>query len=57
LATIAEIASEYAAYVDPAAETAGISASALWIQSLPCTVYGGSLEVQREIVSKQVLGL
>ena len=57
MATIAEIASEYAAYVDPAAETAGISASALWIQSLPCTVYGGSLEVQREIVSKQVLGL
>ena len=35
----------------------GVNASALWIHSLQTTIYGGTSEVQRDIIAKQVLSL
>ena len=46
---------EYAAFrLAPAGETT-VTPAALWIQSLVTTIYGGTSEIQRNILSKQVL--
>jgi 3-oxochol-4-en-24-oyl-CoA dehydrogenase len=51
---LVDIAGEHAAVVDETPEF-GFSPSAVWVQSLPATIYGGASEVQRDIVSKQLL--
>jgi len=51
-----DIAGEHAAVVDETPETAGLSPSALWVQALPATIYGGAAEVQRNILAKIILG-
>lgn len=49
-----DIAGEHAAVMDETEDTAGLSPSALWIQALPATIYGGAAEVQRNIVAKHL---
>jgi alkylation response protein AidB-like acyl-CoA dehydrogenase len=50
-----DIAGEYAAIVDECEDTDAISPSALWIQALPATIYGGTVEVQRNIIAQHIL--
>jgi len=52
-----DISGGYAARVGGAEETDGIDPAAMWLQALPSTIYSGSSEIQREIVSRQVLRL
>ncbi|WP_202988059.1 acyl-CoA dehydrogenase family protein [Pseudomonas typographi] len=52
-----EVAGEDAALLDPLAEDAALYPAGLFIQSLPTTIYGGSNEIQRNILARQVLGL
>ncbi|CAN5165876.1 hypothetical protein BH10PSE17_BH10PSE17_04720 [soil metagenome] len=50
-----DIAGEHAAIVDESDDTDGISPSALWVQALPATIYGGAVEVQRNIIAQHIL--
>ncbi|VVN67896.1 acyl-CoA dehydrogenase family protein [Pseudomonas fluorescens] len=52
-----EIAGEQSALLDPLPEDRALYPAGLFIQSLPTTIYGGSNEIQRNILAKQVLGL
>ncbi len=52
-----DISGGYAARVGGAEETDGVDSAAMWLQALPSTIYSGSSEIQREIVSRQVLRL
>jgi len=52
---IVDISGEHAGFVEGSELTDAVAPSALWIQSLPATIYGGCSEVQRDIVSRQVL--
>ncbi len=52
-----DISGEYAAYGLTPADEISVTPAALWIQSLVTTIYGGTSEVQRNILSKQVLHL
>ena len=54
--TLVDVAGEHSAVVDEVLDF-GFSPSAVWVQSLPATIYGGASEVQRDIVSKQLLGM
>src|SRR5690606_35604450 len=51
---LVDIAGEHAGVMAEISEF-GFSPSAVWVQSLPATIYGGASEVQRDIVSKQLL--
>ncbi len=55
-AVLIETAGDTAAWTeqDPGS---GVNAGALWIHSLQTTIYGGTSEVQRDIIAKQVLSL
>ncbi len=53
---LVETAGDAAAWTEQNPET-GVNAGALWIHSLQTTIYGGTSEVQRDIIAKQVLGL
>ncbi len=52
---IVDISGEHAGYVEGGEQADEAAPSALWIQALPATIYGGCSEVQRDIVSRQVL--
>ena len=52
-----EIAGEYSGFLDPLDDTDFLHPAGLFIQSRPLTIAGGSSEIQREIISKQVLGM
>ena len=52
-----DISGEYAAYRLVPSDNMSVTPAALWIQSLVTTIYGGTSEVQRNILSKQVLHL
>ncbi len=53
---LVETAGDAAAWTDQDPQT-GVNAAALWIHSLQTTIYGGTSEVQRDIIAKQVLRL
>jgi alkylation response protein AidB-like acyl-CoA dehydrogenase len=55
--TLIDCAGELAACDEPLDEIGGVRASAMWLQSLPTTIYGGTSEIQRNILAKQVLEL
>jgi len=52
-----ETAGEAAGLLDPIPEDAALYPAGLFIQSLCATIYGGSNEIQRNILAKQVLDL
>jgi alkylation response protein AidB-like acyl-CoA dehydrogenase len=55
--TMLEIAGENAALLDPMGGNRELHPSGLFIQARPTTIYGGSNEIQRNIIAKNVLDL
>ncbi len=55
--TMMEIAGENAGLLDPMEGNRDLHPSGLFIQARPSTIYGGSNEIQRNILAKNVLGL
>ena len=55
--TLVDYADDYAGLEGLVAELGGVQASAIWLQSLQTTIYGGTSEIQRDILAKQVLKL
>ena len=55
--TLIDCADDYAGIEGLVAELGGVQASAIWLQSLQTTIYGGTSEIQRDILAKQVLHL
>ena len=55
-AVLIETAGDTAAWTEQDPDS-GVNAGALWIHSLQTTIYGGTSEVQRDIIAKQVLSL
>ena len=56
-ASAVSLAGEYAGMAEPIEELDGLDPSGLWVQSLQSTIYGGTSEIQRNILAKDVLGL
>ena len=55
--TMIDVGAEYAAFRLAPSDEMTVTPAALWIQSLITTIYGGTSEVQRNILAKQVLHL
>jgi len=55
--TMLEIAGENAGLLEPMEGNRDLNLGGLYIQARPATIYGGSNEIQRNILSKNVLGL
>lgn len=55
--TAIDAGAEYAAFRLAPCDEITVTPAAMWIQSLVTTIYGGTSEVQRNILSKQVLHL
>jgi alkylation response protein AidB-like acyl-CoA dehydrogenase len=55
--TMLEIAGENAGLLEPMDGNRDLNPAGLFIQARPVTIYGGSNEVQRNILAKHVLGL
>ena len=55
--TMLEIAGENAGLLDPIDGNLNLNATGLYIQARPATIYGGSNEIQRNIIAKNVLEL
>ncbi|MBP2839279.1 acyl-CoA dehydrogenase family protein [Pseudomonas sp. PNP] len=52
-----EIAGEYAALLEPIEGNGNLNPTGLFLQARPATIYGGSSEIQRNILAKAMLGL
>lgn len=52
-----EISGEYAALLDPIEGIGSLNPTGLFMQARPATIYGGSSEIQRNILAKMVLDL
>lgn len=52
-----EYADEYAAHAGLVDEIGGVQPSTIWLHSLQTTIYGGTSEVQRGIIAKNVLSM
>ncbi|MBX9702434.1 MAG: acyl-CoA dehydrogenase family protein [Acetobacteraceae bacterium] len=55
--TMVEIGGENAGLLEPMEGNRDLNIGGLYIQARPATIYGGSNEIQRNIISKNVLGL
>jgi hypothetical protein len=55
--TMLEIAGENAGLLEPMEGNCDLNIGGLFIQARPATIYGGSNEIQRNILAKNVLGL
>jgi alkylation response protein AidB-like acyl-CoA dehydrogenase len=55
--TMLEIAGENAGLLEPMEGNRDLHPAGLFIQARPTTIYGGSNEIQRNIIAKNVLGL
>jgi alkylation response protein AidB-like acyl-CoA dehydrogenase len=55
--TMLEIAGENAGLLEPMEGNRNLNPTGQYIQARPATIYGGSNEIQRNILSKNVLGL
>ncbi|MFC7690658.1 acyl-CoA dehydrogenase family protein [Paeniroseomonas aquatica] len=55
--TMLEIAGENAGLLEPMEGNRNLHPTGQFIQARPATIYGGSNEIQRNILSKNVLGL
>ena len=55
--TLVDYADGYAGVEGLVGELGGVQASTIWLQSLQTTIYGGTSEIQRDILGKHVLGL
>ena len=55
--TMLEIAGENAGLLEPMDGNRNLNPAGLFIQARPVTIYGGSSEIQRTILAKNVLGL
>ncbi|MFM7417142.1 MAG: acyl-CoA dehydrogenase family protein, partial [Alphaproteobacteria bacterium] len=55
--TMLEICGENAGLLDPMEGNRNLNPTGLYIQARPSTIYGGSNEIQRNIISKNVLAL
>jgi alkylation response protein AidB-like acyl-CoA dehydrogenase len=55
--TMLEIAGENAGLMEPIEGNRDLHPTGLYIQARPATIYGGSNEVQSNIISKRILGL
>jgi alkylation response protein AidB-like acyl-CoA dehydrogenase len=55
--TMLEIGGENAGLLEPMEGNRDLNIGGLFIQARPATIYGGSNEIQRNILSKNVLGL
>ncbi|MDB5575535.1 MAG: mcd [Bradyrhizobium sp.] len=55
--TLVDYADDYAGSEGLVKELGSVQASAIWLQSLQTTIYGGTSEIQRDILAKQVLRL
>jgi alkylation response protein AidB-like acyl-CoA dehydrogenase len=53
----ADLAGPYTGYLTAPAADGSVKPAPIWMASLQTTIYGGSSEVQRGIIAKQVLGL
>jgi alkylation response protein AidB-like acyl-CoA dehydrogenase len=52
-----DLAGDYAAFTNAPDELDGLEPSGLWVQALQATIYGGTSEIQRNILAKNVLNL
>lgn len=52
-----EIGGEYSALLEPIQGNGNLNPTGLFLQARPATIYGGSSEIQRNIIAKMVLGL
>ena len=55
--TMLDISGENAGLLDPIGGNRELHPSGMFIQARPTTIYGGTSEIQRGIVAKNVLGL
>jgi alkylation response protein AidB-like acyl-CoA dehydrogenase len=55
--TMLEISGEHAGLLDPIGGNRELHPSGMFIQARPTTIYGGTSEIQRGIIAKNVLGL
>ncbi|VWX49949.1 acyl-CoA dehydrogenase family protein [Novosphingobium sp. 9U] len=55
--TMVDYADGYSGFEGLVEQLGDVQASAIWLQSLQTTIYGGTSEVQRDILAKQVLAL
>ena len=55
--TMLEIAGESAALLEPMEGNRELHPAGTYIQTLPTTIYGGTNEIQRNIIAKSVLNL
>lgn len=52
-----EISGEYTALLEPVEGNGNLNPTGLFLQARPATIYGGSSEIQRNILAKVMLGL
>ena len=55
--TMMAIAAENAGLMEPMEGNRNLNPAGLYIQARPTTIYGGTSEIQRNIIAKNVLGL